>query len=139
MSDAVASAREALVAQLLEDIDELAARLEAVDQDLGKRIEDAVRDATGQAFLRARLELEAVMEQQTGKLDTAGRHAGALIGQAIRQETAAITVGAVRRCGPWVSEALWSGLVRALIVGVMGCFGGAAGALVTLFAHRWMC
>lgn len=138
MSDAVASAREALIAQLLEDIDALITRLETVDQELRARIEVAVRDAAGQAFLRARLELEAVIDQQTDKLGTAGRHAAALIGQATRGEAAAITTRAVGRRRMSAREALWAGAFHGVISALMGSVGGASTAVVMLLAERWL-
>jgi uncharacterized protein (DUF885 family) len=76
----LSTAREALMAELLQDVDALLRRVEQVDQALGGKIEQATKDAAGKAFLAARLNFEAVIEQQAGKLSDAGRHAAALIG-----------------------------------------------------------
>lgn len=80
MGNQVTSAREALMAELLQEVDALVQRVERVDETLPAKIEQATKDAAGKAFLTARLSLETVIDQQAQKLTDAGRHAAALIG-----------------------------------------------------------
>src|SRR5437868_4729052 len=90
----VTSAREALMAQLLEDIDDIVQRLEAIDAGLAARIQRAVGDAAGQAFLRARLDFAATIAEQERRLTDAGRHAAALVGNQLREGAAGVMVQA---------------------------------------------
>lgn len=76
----VSTAREALMAELLQDVDALVRRVEQADEGLAMKIEQATNDAAGKSFLAARLNFEAMIDQQSGKLTEAGRYAAALIG-----------------------------------------------------------
>ncbi|MGY2492754.1 hypothetical protein [Cupriavidus sp. CP313] len=68
------------MAELLQDVDAMVRRVEQADEGLATKIEQATKDAAGKAFLAARLNLESLIDQQSGKLTEAGRHAAALIG-----------------------------------------------------------
>jgi len=76
----VSTAREALMAELLQDVDALVCRVERAHEDLGEKIEQATKDAAGKAFLAAKLNFESVVGQQSARLTEAGRYAAALIG-----------------------------------------------------------
>ncbi|WP_250504600.1 hypothetical protein [Caballeronia sp. AZ7_KS35] len=80
MGGNVSTAREALMAELLEDADALVRRFEQADEVLSGKIERATTDAAGKAFLAAKLNLESVIEQNGNKLIEAGRIAAAQIG-----------------------------------------------------------
>jgi hypothetical protein len=80
MSGNVSTAREALMAELLQDADALVRRFEQVDEALSGKIERATTDAAGKAFLAAKLNFESVIEQNGNKLIEAGRLAAAQIG-----------------------------------------------------------
>lgn len=82
------TAREALMAELLQDVDTVMARLEHIDEALGSKIEKATADAAGKAFLSARLNFESVIDAQAGKLTDAGRHAAAMIGNQLNSKAA---------------------------------------------------
>lgn len=125
MSDThVASAREALLAELFKDVDAMIQRFEHADATLSGRIEQATRDAAGKAFLTARLQFEAVIEQQAGKLTDAGRHAAARIGNELAGGTAQIAASACeadQRMRRWL-------FAVALVAVVAGAVGGWVGA-----------
>lgn len=80
-SKEVMTAREALMAELLRDVDGLIARFEQAEQSLGARVEQATRDAAGQAFLVAKLNFESMIAEQEVRLVESGRQAAALIGK----------------------------------------------------------
>lgn len=124
MANPVTSAREALMAELLQDVDSLIQRLERVHEALPGLIEQATKDAAGKAFLAARLNLEAIIDQQAHKLTDAGRHAAALVGNELNGQAAEL----VRASGELATKGgrliLLSAFV-ALIVGVVGGFIGA--------------
>jgi len=127
MTEALSTAREALLAQLLQDVDELVARVEALDQAIAASVETAVRDAAGQAFLGARLELEATIGEQRRRLTEAGRYAAALVGNALRENAAMVspTLMPARRRA---ALAVWTGGIA--------CVGGMVGAFLTILASR---
>lgn len=131
MSDsAIATAREALMAQLLEDVDAIVTRLESLDGEMAARIESAVADAVGRASLQARLDFVAMIGDQQQRLTAAGRHAAAVIGNQLAQEAVAArdTAAAVERAA---ARLAWR------LGGV--AFGSATlgGALVAA-ACRWL-
>lgn len=76
----VTTAREALMAELLLDVDKLVSRIEAVDSDLAHKIEQATKDAINQTLLSTKLNLQSVVTEQEQRLTEAGRHAAAMIG-----------------------------------------------------------
>lgn len=84
----VSTAREALMAELLQDTDALVRRLEQVDEVLAKKIEKATTDAAGKAFLAAKLNFESVIDENAEKLTEAGRHAAAQIGNQLNNGAA---------------------------------------------------
>lgn len=81
------SAREALMAELLQDVDVLARRLEQVDETLAGKIDKATTDAAGKAFLAFKLNFESVMDKDAEKLIEAGRYAAAQIGNQLGAQT----------------------------------------------------
>ena len=58
------TAREAMVAQMMEDFDAIVRRLEQVDADLAAKTSEAVRDAAGKVLLQTQLNFESMMEEQ---------------------------------------------------------------------------
>lgn len=80
MGGNVSTAREALMAELLQDADALVRRFEQADEALSGKIERATTDAAGKAFLTAKLNFESVIEQNSDRLMDAGRVAAAQIG-----------------------------------------------------------
>jgi hypothetical protein len=89
MSDSVVTTvREALMAELLQDVDVLVRRLEHADAALAAKLEQATKDAVGHAVLAARLNFESMMDAQAGKLTEAGHHTAALIGNQLNRGAA---------------------------------------------------
>ena len=84
----VSTAREALMAELLQDADVLVRRFEQADEALAGKIEKATTDAAGKAFLAARLNFESVIDKNADKLTDAGRHAAAQIGNQLNSGAA---------------------------------------------------
>lgn len=84
----VSTAREALMAELLADVDKLAQRFEQLDAALAGKIEKATADAAGKAFLAAKLNFESVIDKNADKLLEAGRHAAAQIGKQLNSGAA---------------------------------------------------
>lgn len=82
------TAREAMVAQMMEDFDAIVRRLEQVDADLAAKTSEAVRDAAGKVLLQTQLNFESMMEEQRNALVQAGREAAARIGNVINRSTA---------------------------------------------------
>lgn len=82
------SVREALMAELLQDVDILVRRLEQADESLAGKIDKAATDAAGKAFLAFKLNFEAVLEKDAEKLVEAGRYAAAQIGNQLCAHTA---------------------------------------------------
>lgn len=82
------TAREAMVAQMMEDFDAIVRRLEQVDTDLAAKTSEAVRDAAGKVLLQTQLNFESMMEEQRNALVQAGREAAARIGNEINRSTA---------------------------------------------------
>ena len=82
------TAREAMVAQMMEDFDAIVRRLEQVDADLAAKTSEAVRDAAGKVLLQTQLNFESMMEEQRNALVQAGREAAARIGNEINRSTA---------------------------------------------------
>ncbi|MDR5797999.1 hypothetical protein QCE49_31835 [Caballeronia sp. LZ008] len=80
MGGNVSTAREALMAELLQDADALVRRFEQADEALSGKIERATTDAAAKAFLAAKLNFESVIEQNSNKLMEAGRVAAAQVG-----------------------------------------------------------
>ncbi|MDR5769656.1 hypothetical protein [Caballeronia sp. LZ028] len=93
MGGNVSTAREALMAELLQDADALVRRFEQVDEVLSSKIERATTDAAGRAFLAAKLNFESVIEQNSDKLMAAGRVAAAQIGNQINSGAVQLVAG----------------------------------------------
>ncbi|MGZ5198248.1 MAG: hypothetical protein ACXWC4_00625 [Telluria sp.] len=130
MSDQLTNAREALMAELLQDVDTLVSRVEHVHETLPGLIEQATKDAAGKAFLTARLNLESVIDQQAHKLTDAGRHAAALIGTQIVNGATEVAAASQRlRKRAWVVLALAVafGFGVALVGGYVGARLAGAG------------
>ncbi|AET95637.1 hypothetical protein [Caballeronia zhejiangensis] len=88
MAGNVSTAREALMAELLQDADALVRRFEQADEALSGKIERATTDAAGKAFLAAKLNFELVIEQNGNRLIEAGRVAAAQIGNQLNSGAA---------------------------------------------------
>ena len=122
----VSTAREALMAELLQDVDALVFRVERAHEGLGEKIEQATQDAAGKAFLAAKLNFESLIDQQSGRLTEAGRYAAALIGNQLNTGAAQLvaTHAALERKARR-SVLLLAGL--AFVAGAVGGFIGSPG------------
>lgn len=67
-SSNVSTAREALMAKLLQDADALVRRFEQFDAELAEKIEQATTDAAGKAFWAAKLHFQSVIDKNADKL-----------------------------------------------------------------------
>lgn len=119
------SARDALMAQLLEDVDMLFGRLEAFEG----QYRQGVKDGVGQAVLSARMNFAAMIDEKAGKLTEAGRAAAAQMasqcdGSALRLANAAQTLE--RRAWRIIAPLA----VIALAAGILGGYVGAKLALL---------
>lgn len=120
----VSTAREALLAELLQDADALVRRFEQIDASLSGKIEQATTDAAGKAFLAAKLNFESMMDKNAEKLTEAGRYGAAMIGTQLRSSTAQLLA----------AQAVFDGKIRRLIfpmivlVFASGAIGGFIGA-----------
>ena len=124
MASDVSTAREALMAELLQEADALVRRFEQADETLAARMEQATTDAAGKAFLAARLNFESVIDKNAAKLTEAGRHAAAQIGNQLNHNAAqvvAVNLALERKMGRFVL--LLVGF--ALVAGAVGGFVGA--------------
>lgn len=124
MSGHLTSAREALMAELLRDVDALVARLETVQAELGEKIEQASNDAASTAFLAARLQFEGVISDNQRKLVDAGRFAAAQIGNQLSSGVAQLVAATdTLERKAFRLLCLLAGL--ALVAGAIGGFVGA--------------
>jgi hypothetical protein len=124
MANDVSTAREALIAELLQEADALVRRFEQADETLAARMEQATTDAAGKAFLTARLNFESMIDKNAVKLTEAGRHAAAQIGNQLNQgatQLVAVNLALERKMGRFVL--LLVGF--ALVAGAVGGFVGA--------------
>lgn len=128
---AVATAREALVAELLGDIEHLVQRLENVDQHLAQQIEEATRDAAGKALLVARLNFQTLIDSESDRLTEAGRQAAALMARQLAAGSLDAT-GAAAALGSTVRRHL------ALLVLLATLAGAAGGAAALALALCWL-
>lgn len=119
------SARDALMAQLLEDVDMLFGRLEAFEG----QYRQGVKDGVGQAVLSARMNFAAMIDEKAGKLTEAGRAAAAQMasqcdGSALRLASATQTL----------EQRAWRIILPlaaiALVAGILGGYVGAKLALI---------
>ncbi|MGY2172141.1 hypothetical protein [Pseudomonas gingeri] len=124
MSNGPTTQREALAAQMFEDIDALVRRLEDVSGDMRANCEQAISDAAGKALLRTQMNFESVMAKQQNDLLQAGRAAAAKLGNELHKEGNALVLaaGALRR--RIIALAVISTLA-ALGAGLVGGFVGA--------------
>lgn len=123
MTGNVSTAREALMAELLQDADALVRRFEQADEALSGKIERATTDAAGKAFLAAKLNFESVIEQNGNKLIEAGRVAAAQIGNQLNSGAAhfvAANAALERKARRFVALLA----VLAFIAGIVGRFVG---------------
>ena len=118
------TAREALMAELLQDVDALVRRVEVLDKTLAEGIEKATKDAIGRAFVGAKLNLESVIEEGADKLGQAGREAAAQIGNQLNSGTAQLVTAhiALER------KTLRFIFCLAVLALVSGAVGGIVGA-----------
>ena len=117
------TAREALAAQMMEDIDALVRRLEEVDGELGSKMEQSIKDGAAKALLQTRLNFESMMESQQVALLQAGREAAARIGNELNRSAAPLMLaaGGLRR---WFLVFALVTLVTAIVAGAVGAFIG---------------
>lgn len=126
MGSNVSTAREALMAELLEDADALVRRFEQAEEGLASKIEQATTDAAGKAFLAAKLNFESVIEQQAVKLTEAGRHAAAVIGNQLNTGAAQVVAANVEL----ESKVRRFALLLAGFGFIAGIAGGFVGAMI---------
>lgn len=124
MGSHVSTAREALMAELLQDADAIVRRFEQADQALAGKIEKATTDAAGKAFLAAKLNFESVIDKNAEKLTEAGRHATAQIGNQLNSGAAQL----VAANAALESKARRFVLLLAGFAFVAGVVGGFVGA-----------
>lgn len=124
MGSNVSTAREALMAELLQDADTLVRRFEQADEALSGKIEKATTDAAGKAFLAAKLNFESVIDKNAEKLTEAGRHAAAQIGNQLNSGAAQL----VAANAAFESKARRFVLLLAGFAFVAGVVGGFVGA-----------
>ena len=120
----VSTAREALLAELLQDADALVRRFEQVDESLTAKIEQATTDAAGKAFLTAKLNFESMMDKNAEKLTEAGRYGAAMIGNQLASRTAQL-LGAHAVFEGKIYRLILPMVVLALSSGAVGGFIGA--------------
>ncbi|WP_070094960.1 hypothetical protein [Pseudomonas sp. GTC 16473] len=116
------TAREAMVAQMMEDFDAIVRRLEQVDADLAAKTSEAVRDAAGKVLLQTQLNFESMMEEQRNALVQAGREAAARIGNEINRSADSLVTAQAERRAVGYSVALLS-------------IGAALGAAIVYVAY----
>ena len=78
---AIATTREALMAQLLQDVDGLIQRFEAADTSIAGRIEKATREASTSALGATRADLGRFLAQEGSSLLQGARDASRVINQ----------------------------------------------------------
>jgi hypothetical protein len=125
MGGNVTTAREALMAELLQDVDALVHRFEQAEQALAGKIEKATTDAAGKAFMAARLNFESVIDKNADKLIGAGRHAAAQIEAQLNSGAAqlvAVNLALENKARRFVVLLVGS----AFLAGAVGGFIGAA-------------
>lgn len=120
----VSTAREALLAELLQDADALVRRFEQVDASLTAKIEQATTDAAGKAFLAAKLNFEAMMDKNAEKLTEAGRYGAAMIGNQLGSGTAQLLAAHAGFEGK-IYRLILPMIVLAFASGAIGGFIGA--------------
>lgn len=120
----VSTAREALLAELLQDADALVRRFEQVDESLTAKIEQATTDAAGKAFLAAKLNFESMMDKNAEKLTEAGRYGAAMIGNQLGNGTAQLLAAHAALEGK-IRRLILPVIVLAIASGAMGGFIGA--------------
>lgn len=112
------STKEALQAQMLEDVDGLLTRLERLESGLSIAIAEATKDAAGKALLATRLSFEEVLDRQSMELIDSGRLAAREIKQAL-------TAGYTRNKIAGSLQPFFLHMALSLV-------GGVAGGLVVL-------
>ncbi len=120
----VTTAREALMAELLQDADVLVRRFEQVDDALAGKIEKAAADAAGKAFLAFKLNLESVIENNAEKMTEAGRYAAAQIGNQLNSQAMQIFSANAAR-GKQAHRFVLLLVMLGLLAGAVGGFIGA--------------
>lgn len=115
--------REALAAQIMEDIDALVRRFEDVNVELGAKMKESIQDGAAKALLETRLNFESMMESQQVALQQAGREAAARIGNELNRSAAPLMLaaGGLRR---WFLVFALAVLAAAIVAGALGAFIG---------------
>lgn len=124
MSSNVSTAREALMAELLQDADTLVRRFEQADEALAGKMEKATAEAVGKAFLATKLNFESLIDKNANKLTEAGRVAAAQIGNQLNSGAAqlvAANAALERKARRFV-------ILLAVFAFVAGTVGGFIGA-----------
>lgn len=125
------NAREALVAEMLKDVDALLTRQEQVGQTFGAAVSEAVQDAAGKAFLATRMNMEATLKDAGRQLLGDVKQAAALL-----QDEGARAVRAAdqrdTKLRTYVRNLAILGVGVALVAGLLG---GYLGASLALHAH----
>lgn len=94
MSSGLLTAREQLIVRLMQDLDGYVKRVEAIEESLGPKIQEAIEHAAGSAFSTTKSNIEAVIDEQEQKLEKAGTYAAALIGNQLNGKAALIATTA---------------------------------------------
>lgn len=120
----ISTAREALLAELMLDVDGLIGRVEKLDAALAANVEQAIKDASGKAFMAARMGFESMITEQERKLMAAGRNASSVIGTQL--STGVTQLFAVNEA---LERKLWR--LVAILAG-LSVLGGAVGGAVAV-------
>lgn len=119
------SAREALIAQLLQEVDETVSRVEGLRETIGPAVERAVAEAANSAFAKWKMGFEGLVREQAGAISESGRYAAARVGNELdgaseRAVAAAVALGGATRkvVVLVVGACLLSGLVGGVVGGV---------------------
>jgi hypothetical protein len=121
--------REALLGEMLLDVESLLRRLEQLDASLAGKLEQGTKDAIGRALLSTKLNFTSMVDEQERKLIQAGRHAAAMIGVELNgriSRIVAVTDALERKARQIL-------LILAGLMLVCGAIGGFVGAwLITV-------
>jgi tryptophan synthase beta subunit len=132
MANDPTSIREALLVEVMQDVDQLLARLEAVKEGLASQVAQATKDAVGQALLASRLAHGQMIDEKGAKLMAAASGAAAEIeGATIAGATRLVAAGArVERGATRILVWLTCAMLGA------GLIGGVVGVLVVRWLER---
>lgn len=117
--------REALLGQMLEDVDKVADRLETIEKGITEKIATATEIAFGKAFLTVTMRYEKMIETQSAQLVETAKKATGMIRAEL--SSAALPLGeAARRLRK-------QAIVWMTLAALIGVVSGAAGVGITTY------